>query len=514
MTPRVDHRVYWPTLLLTVGSSSLLIAAPETGERLLGAAFDGVTDNFGWLLALFGLGSLLFLLWLALGSHGHVRLGSDGTAPEFSTPSWVAMMFTAGVGIGLMNWGFVEPIQYLNEPPLQIEPRSALAIEWAATYATFHWGPIGWAIYTLPGVAVAYSLHVDRAPSLRFSTAARAVLGRHATGWGGAAIDVFVVAGIVGGAGTSLGLGIPLVAGLTSTLFGVDDSLTLQIAIVLFWAAIFGTSAALGLRRGIRILADTNVILALGLLGFVLAVGPTGTLLELSTNGLGLLFDNFFRMSLWLDPVQKGGFPEAWTLFYWAWWIGYAPLLGLFVARISRGRTLRQLILGEIFWGSLGSAVFYWIWGNYAVYLDTQGIVDVTGRLAAGGIPAAVAAVLDSLPAAGLVLPLFVVLCFVFLATTLDSAAYVIASVCTRDLPGDQEPARWNRLSWAGVLALVAIGLLAVGGVRAAQTSTVIVALPLIPILVILNASMLRRLGARREAASASATDQRQSNSP
>ncbi len=312
----------------------------------------------------------------------------------------------------------------------------------------------------------------------------------------GAAIDVFVVAGIVGGTGTSLGLGIPLVSGLLSTLLDTEDSFSLRLGVVAVWTLLFGTSVALGLKKGIRVLADVNVALALALLGFVLAVGPTAFILALSTSSFGLMLDSFFRMSLWLDPVTKSGFPEEWTLFYWAWWVAYAPMLGLFVARISRGRTIRQLVLGEIVWGSLGCAVFYWIWGSYALHLETTGLVDISGALAASGIPAAVLAVLGSLPGSTLVTVAFTILCFVFLATTLDSAAYVIASVCTRDLPGDQQPARWNRLAWAGVLALIAIGLLAVGGVKAAQTSTVVVALPLIPILVVLTASLMRWLRA------------------
>jgi BCCT family betaine/carnitine transporter len=171
-------------------------------------------------------------------------------------------------------------------------------------------------------------------------------------------------------------------------------------------------------------------------------------------------------------------------------------MLGLFVARISRGRTIRQLVVGEIVWGSLGCAVFYWIWGSYALHLETSGSLDISAALDGSGIPGAVVAVLASLPGSFAITLLFTLLCFIFLATTLDSAAYVITSICTRDLPGDAEPARWNRLCWAGVLALVAIGLLGVGGVKAAQTSTVIVALPLLPILIVLTLSLLRWLRA------------------
>ncbi|KXK67641.1 choline transporter, partial [Pseudomonas monteilii] len=206
--------------------------------------------------------------------------------------------------------------------------------------------------------------------------------------------------------------------------------------------------------------------------------------------------NNFIHMSLWTDPVAKGTFPQDWTIFYWAWWIAYAPMMGLFVARISRGRTIKELILAELVWGSLGCWVFFAVWGGYSLNLQLTGELDVSAILSAQGIPAAVLAILKTMPFSSLVIGAFVLLCFVFLATTLDSAAYVLASVTSNELSGYEEPQRWLRIVWALSLAVIGIGLLKVGGLKAVQTSTIVVALPLIPVLGVLTWSLLRMIRA------------------
>ncbi|MDT4846089.1 L-carnitine/gamma-butyrobetaine antiporter [compost metagenome] len=211
-------------------------------------------------------------------------------------------------------------------------------------------------------------------------------------------------------------------------------------------------------------------------------------------NSLGLMFNNFIHMSLWTDPIAKGSFPQDWTVFYWAWWIAYAPMMGLFVARISRGRTIKELILAELVWGSLGCWVFFAVWGGYSLNLQLSGALDVSAILIQQGIPAAVLAILKTIPFSGPIISAFVLLCFVFLATTLDSAAYVLASVTSYELNGYEEPQRWLRIVWALLLAVIGIGLIKVGGLKAVQTSTIVVALPLIPALGVLAWSLVRMI--------------------
>ncbi|RMH86729.1 BCCT family transporter [Pseudomonas sp. AOB-7] len=490
----LDGRVFWPSIAVILGITIPLVLFPESGNLVIKQLFGFATGSFGWLYLIAGLGAVVFLLWLALGRYGQVHLGRAEDLPEFSYFSWVAMIFCGGIGIAIANWAWVEPIYYFDSPPLGIAAKSKEAAEWALAYGQFHWGLTPWAFYCLPAIPIAYSMYVRRQPGVRLSVAARGLLGDKANGWMGTLLDTVVVFGIVGGVGTSLGLAVPLVSMLASDVLGLQPSFGLDMLILGLWTALFGMSVWYGLSKGIKILSDINVYLAVLLLLFVLAIGPTLFIINGWSNSVGLMVNNFVQMSLWTDPVAKGSFPQDWTIFYWAWWIAYAPMMGLFVARISRGRTIRELVFAELIWGSLGCWVFFAVWGGYALDLQLSGALDVSAILNQQGIPATVLAILKTMPMAELVIAVFVLLCFVFLATTLDSAAYVLASVTSRELSGYEEPRRWIRITWALLLAVVGIGLIKVGGLKAVQTSTIIVALPLIPVLGVLAWSLLRML--------------------
>ncbi|MGQ7846914.1 BCCT family transporter [Granulosicoccus sp. 3-233] len=492
----LDPRVFILSMTVLTAVIAPLILFPESGPAMINAAFSFATGQFGWLYMLAGFSAVVFLIGLAMSKYGNVRLGGPDDTPEFSYFSWIAMIFCGGIGIAIVNWAWVEPIYYFTGPPFGVEPKSAEAAEWALTYGQFHWGLTPWAFYCLPAIPIAYSMFVRRQSGVRLSEAARGVLGRHSDGWIGVTLDSIVVFGVVGGVGTSLGLAIPLVSKLAGSLLGIEPSLGLDLSILAIWTMIFGISVWFGLSKGIRILSDTNVILAILLLVFTAIVGPALFMINGWVNGIGQMLSNFVTMSLWTDPISHSTFPQDWTIFYWAWWIAYAPMMGLFVARISRGRTIRELIVAELVWGSLGCWVFFAIWGGYALDLQISGKLDVSAILSAEGIPSTVMAILNTMPMSGLVTVVFIVLCFIFLATTLDSAAYVLASVTSRKLSGYQEPKRVIRIVWALILAAVGIVLIQLGGLKPVQTSTIVVALPLIPVLVILTLSLLRWLKA------------------
>ena len=494
LRPSLDKKVFLPTFILVIIIGVLLVLKPEQAEQLLGDALQAVTSHFGWLYLLAGVASISVLVWLVFSRYGRVVLGAPGEPPEFSTPSWIAMMFTAGIGIGITNWAFVEPVFYYHSPPFGIEAATPQAAEWAHMYGQFHWSVIPWAIYALVGLPIAYSLYVRKQPFCRISTASAGVLAGKSGARIGIGIDVVVILAVIGGVSTSLGLGLPLVSAFVARCFSLADTAVLQFVVLAIWTAIFGTSVYLGLDKGIRVLADFNAILAIVFLVFVLVAGPTLFILNMSTNSLGLMLDNLLRMSFWTDPVAKSGFPEDWTIFYWGWWIAYAPMVGLFVGRISRGRTIRGMIIGPLVWGSLGCMAFFAIAGGYSLHQELKGNLDISTLLNESGIPAAAVAVVASLPGGTFTLIVFTVLCIIFLATTLDSTAYVLAGISTKNLSGDRHPARWNRFAWAFALAIIAVGLIAAGGLRTVQTSTVIAALPLLPVLVILQLSLFKWL--------------------
>ena len=471
-----------------------LFLFPEAGSELLGNLYGKITTHFGFLYLLSGVVVMVFLLWLAFSRYGRIRLASGDEEPEFSTTSWTAMLFCAGVGAGLMYWAPIEWGYYYGAPPFGAEPRSAEAAEWASTYGIFHWGPTAWAFYCLPTVAIAYPYYVKKMKFLRLSTSCHYFFRGEQETRSERLIDWLFMIGLLGGAGTSLGFSTPMIAACVARVTDVDTSFTMELAIVALSVVIFATSVWMGLKKGIKRLSDFNMWLAFALLAFVLFAGPTVFLLKTSVNSLGVLAQNFIRMNTWSDAFSDSGFVESWTVFYWAWWIAYAPFVGLFVTRISRGRTLRQVIFGMLGYGTLGAGLFYMIIGNYGLSLELSGAVDVTGMMSAQGGPAAIVAILDQLPAAGVVVVIFALIALVFSATTYDSASYILASAATRHLPAGEDPHRWHRVFWALALAVLPLTLMFVGGLKVIQSATLIVSLPLVIIGVLMSVSLVKQL--------------------
>ncbi|MFK2825742.1 BCCT family transporter [Bacillus sp. B190/17] len=489
---KIDPIVFWSSFVVVVAATLALVLNRETAEPVLNQLMTDITFQLDWVFQFLTVGLFVLLLWLIFGRYGRIKLGEGN--PEFSNFSWGAMLFCAGMGTSIMFWSIMEPIYYYTGPPFGIKPNSNEAAEWAVTYGLFHWGISAWSLYALPTVTIAYSFFVKKQSSLKISTACRGVLGKYADGWVGKLIDILVIWSLVGGLGTSLGLGVPMISAVIGEVFGMEQSLKLSIIIILIWTVIYCSSAYLGLYKGIRKLSDFNVYLALALAVFVLIAGPTLFILSNFSNSLGLMLQNIVYMSFYTDPINKGGFPQSWTVFYWAWFAATAPFMGLFVARISKGRTIRELISAILLWGTLGSWLYFAVFGGYSLHLQINDILPITQILEAQGGPAAVVAVLKTLPLSGIVLPFFVILGFIFLATSLDSATYILSAIATKELKDGQEPARWHRLLWGATLAIMAVALLIIGGLKVIQTSAVIVSVPVIIIYLLLTFSLLRWL--------------------
>lgn len=494
MNQRIDKTIFWPSLILVVFVTMLLVMFRETAAPVIEGIMAAINSNLDWAFEFLTIGLFIVILWLIFGRYGKVKLGGKDDHPEFSRFSWGGMLFTASMGTSIMFWSIVEPLYYYTGPPFGIEAGSLEAAEFAVSYGLFHWGISAWALYALPAVVIAYTLFVRKDASLKISSACRGVLGKHADGLLGKTIDVLVIWSLIGGLGTSLGLGVPMVAAVIGDIFGIEQSLGLSIMIIFIWTVIFSSSAYLGLYKGIRKLSDLNVFLALALAVFVIIVGPTIFILSYFTNSLGLMLDNFMRMTLYTDPIFESGFPQTWTVFYWAWFAATAPFIGLFVARISKGRSIRELLSHVLLWGTLGSWLYFGVFGGYGMNLELSGAVDLIGILTEQSEQDVIVAVLNSLPLAPIVLVFFAILGFIFLATSLDSATYVLASIATSNLKPDEEPARWHRLLWGIVLSAMAIGLTVVGGLQVIQTSSVFVSVPVLLMYILLTASLYKWL--------------------
>ena len=488
----VDPKIFYPSVLLLIGVSVPLLIWPGQSFAYLDGIKVWIENYLGLSYIWLALGVLLFVGYLSLGEKGKIRLGNK--KPPYSNYSWASMLFCAGVATGILYWGIIEWAYYYDLPPLGVEARSTKAIEWAATYGMFHWGILGWAFYALPGVAIGYFFYVRKIARLRMSTACAEVLGERREGWLGKSMDTFFMIGLLGASGTSLGLGTPMVASGLAEILGMEESFIFQVIVICFCTLIFATSVSLGLDKGIKRLSNFNTGFAFIFLAFILVAGPTVFVLKMTTNSVGLMLQNFIRMSTWTEPLADSRFVEDWSIFYWAWWTAVGPFMGIFIARISEGRSIRQIIGGTILFGSLGSTLFFGILGNYSLHQEMSGGVSLTEYIAEDQAPQGIIAIIQSLPFGELVLPLFCFMAVVFMATSFDSTSYILASNSSLDLSKNGEPARWHRLFWAIALVLLPIALMWVGGLDALKTIVLISALPLVGVYVLMMISLMRAL--------------------
>ncbi|OIN28712.1 BCCT family transporter [Vibrio barjaei] len=493
----IDKPTFFGAITLLLSVIIPLIMFPEQGAKIIGQAKLVMTDKFGFLYLALGLAALFFMIFIIFSDIGQIKLGEPDEAPEFATSSWAAMLFCGGIGASILYWGCIEWAYYYQAPPFQLEAGSEEAVRWAATYGIFHWGPIAWAIYLIPALPIAYFFYVRKQPALKVSSALIPVIGeKHTNGALGKLIDVLFIFGLLGGAATTLGLAAPLISEGLSVLFGLPQNTYSQIGVLAICTAIFAYSSFAGMEKGIKILSNINFWGAMLLLALVLVLGPTIFILETGLDSIGRMMSNFFVMATWAEPFGGYGtfdnthFPQDWTIFYWAWWLVFAPSMGLFVARISRGRTIKQMVAGSLFFGSCGCFLFFIILGNYGLSLQLSGQLDIVAILNEFGATKAIFSMLSELPFAWFIILLFTLLCIIFTATTFDSISYILASVVQKDVT--QEPMRWNRLFWAFTLSFMPAVLMFLGGLSTLQTAAIVGGLPLLGIAVMLMISAVK----------------------
>jgi BCCT family betaine/carnitine transporter len=498
---QVCRQSFATCLALLSGLCALLVLFPEQSAVRLESAYATMSSNFGALYLFAGVACFLFLVSLGLSRYGRIKLGDQDDTAEFNEFSWAGMLFCAGVGAAMLRWALVEWSHYYYSPPHGIVTGSNASKDWASAYPLFHWGPIAWSFYCLPAITIAYPFYVKKVPFLRLSTSLYGILGEKGLeGPIAKSVDILFVLSLLGGAGYSLGVSTPVIAGTFCHLTGLQNGFYMRIIVALLCVAIFSTSVYFGLRKGIKLLSDWNVYLAMVLLCFIFLAGPTVFIVKTSISSLGFMAQNFFVMSTWMDPFTDSTFVEDWTVFYWAWWVAYAPFVGLFVARISRGREIRQVIFGMLTYGSLGGMLFFMIMGNYAMHqeiVENSGILSTMIENSATDGEAYVTAiiqVLETLPLAGIVVGVFCLICVIFCATTYDSASYIIASTVTKNLHAGEDPAKWNRVFWAFALAALPLALMWIGAEKVMQSVLLLTSFPILFIGALSAFSVLRTI--------------------
>ncbi len=481
--------ISWLALLVI---SMPIIIMPEESSKVISGINNWVLNYLGAPYLWFGLFCLGLCLYVIFSKYGKVHLGDEGEKPEFSMFAWAAMLFCCGVGAGVIYWGFVEWAMFYPAPPYGIEKSGWLAAEWSVAQSFFHWGPTAWAIYSVSACTFGYIMFVKKSNVLRCSEGCRPILGNLVDGFVGRLIDVFFIFGIVGAIATSLGLANPLVTACISTMFDLEPTAGLQITILLIIVGMFGVSSYTGLNKGIKFLSTAGVWVSLLLILYVFLTGDSSFIYNTTSSAIGLMGQNYLRMSTWLDTVGMSKFPQWWTVFYWAWWAGYAPFLGMFIARISRGRSVGHMVAGALVFGSLGCIIFFGVLGNYGLKLQITGSLDIVKSVADVGIPNTIVAIMQSLPMGNIVVGVVAVLCFIFAANSYDSASYIIAANTQKTVVnGESIPIL--RLIWAFGLSLVPIGFIMLDAPLATlQTATNILSIPIACVIVIVGLSYLK----------------------
>lgn len=486
--------VVLPSLLVLGALLVLCGFYPQRADQLFGSAQAWVVTNFDWFYTVAVTGFLVFLVLIAWSRYGDIRLGPDDAKPEFSFASWTAMLFAAGMGIGLMYFGVGEPLQHYLNPPTQEAGTPAAARE-ALTSTFFHWGFQAWAIYGVMGLVLAYFGFRYNLP-LTMRSGLYPLLQKRINGPIGHSVDAFALVGTIAGLATTLGYGaLQLAAGL-NLVTGWDTGTTaFRIAVIVVVVGLAGLSAASGLDKGVKRLSEVNLLITFALLGFVLLCGPTVFLLQAFSENIGNYLSSLVGMSLrtfTYEVAKDDGWFGGWTILYWAWWISWSPFVGMFIARISRGRTVREFIVGVLFIPTAFNLLWMTVFGNGAIWIDThvaQGALSAT----ASNVDALLFRFFEYLPLAKAVSWIAVLLITLFFVTSADSGAYVVDAIASRGHP--QSPV-WQRLFWAAVLGMTAVVLLLAGGLKALQAMTLVTALPVAAIMVLLCIGLWRGMKA------------------
>ena len=489
----LDKIVFGVTAMIALCFLAWGFVSTATLASASSTALGWIMDNTGWLFALTASGFVVFVLWLALGKFGNIPLGCDDEEPEFRTISWVAMMFSAGMGIGLMFFGVAEPLTHFATPPPGTgAPGNPDAVQTAMATTLFHWTLHPWAIYAVVGLAIAYGVY-RRGRMQLISSAFEPLLGDRANGMGGKVIDMLAIFATLFGSAASLGLGalqirsgLHIVAGLSET-----GNLVLVVIITVLTLA-FVLSAVSGVARGIQWLSNINMVLAIVLALFIFVVGPTVFILNLLPTSLGSYFGDLAMMSArtGAEGADVDTWLQSWTIFYWAWWISWTPFVGMFIARISRGRTIRQFVTGVLLVPSVVSLVWFAVFGGAAINVQ-QGGIDLAGE---GSIEQQLFSLLDQYPIAIIASVLVMVLVAIFFVSGADAASIVMGSLSER---GTIKPSRGTVIFWGIAMGAVALVMLLVGGedaLNGLQTITIIAALPFVLVMVGLAVALVKDL--------------------
>ncbi|MFZ0023080.1 BCCT family transporter [Acinetobacter sp.] len=484
----INPNVFISTVAIIAIFLALVVFAPDAFSVLTQQLNQWITTSFSWFYVLSVAIFIILLAYIALSDMGKIKLGPDHSQPKYSSASWFAMLFTAGMGIGLMFFGVAEPVMHYVTPPAG-EPETVLAAQQSMRVTFFHWGLHAWAIYTLVGLSLAYFAYRHQLP-LKIRSALYPLIGQKIYGPIGDGVDTFATIGTVFGVATTLGFGVTQINSGLNYLFGVEQAPSTQVILIIVVSAMAAASVFFGLDKGIKRLSELNLVLALLLLIFVFVAGPSIYLLQTTIQNAGQYVSNLFSMTFNLYAYQPSGWIGGWTIMYWAWWISWSPFVGMFIARVSEGRSIREFIVGVLLIPTGFTLIWMGFMGNAALYSimheANTGLLEAVQRDSS----VALFEFLNNLPFSSVTSIIATLLVMLFFVTSADSGALVTDYLTAKS---DNSPT-WQRLFWTVLMALLAIILLLAGGLEALQSATIMSALPFTFIMLLMCWGLIKAL--------------------
>ncbi|MDN4502690.1 choline BCCT transporter BetT [Alteromonadaceae bacterium BrNp21-10] len=470
---KLNPAVFYPSAAVIFILSAFAVFLPDTAKNLFTNIQGSIVENASWFYVLSVAIILLSVIFLGVSRYGDIKLGPDHSVPKYNRVTWFSMLFSAGMGIGLMFFGVAEPVMHFLSPPTA-SPASLEAVREAMLMTFFHWGLHAWAIYAVVALMLAFFAYRHNLP-LTLRSALYPLFGDKIYGPLGHAVDIFAVIGTVFGVATSLGFGAAQVNSGLNYLYDLPVSLNIQIGIISVITLMAVVSVASGLDKGIKILSELNMLLAVGLVILMLALGSTVFLLEAFLQNTGAYLSDLVRNTFNLFAYEKTDWIGGWTIFYWGWWLAWAPFVGLFIAKISRGRTIREFIVGVLLVPTTFTFLWMTVFGNSAIdMIFNQGMTEL-GQAVQQDTASALFQFLQQFPMANLLSGIAILMVVIFFVTSADSGSLVVDMLCSN---GKNNTPLWQRIFWASLAGVVAITLMLAGGLEALQTMTIASALP------------------------------------
>ncbi|WP_288603675.1 BCCT family transporter [uncultured Treponema sp.] len=489
---RIDWMVTLLPFITIISLAVLLFIFPEKSNNVISQVRFFFGDTLGIYYLIIGVGVLLVSLFLSFSKYGNVVLGEPGEKPKYSFFTWGSMMFTCGLAADILFYSFSEWVMYATNPHIS---ELGSFTEWAGVFPLFHWSFIPWAFYLVLAVAFGFMLHVRKRSRQRYSEACRPVIGKHADGILGRVIDLFALFALLAGTATTFSVATPLMASIIIKLFNIQVSRTVITIIILVLTCCVYTYAVLHGFKGISFLAKLCIYLFFGLLLIVLLIGGQGRfIIEYGFQSLGKMFQNFIELSTYADPGRTNNFPQDWTIYYWAYWMVWCIAAPFFIGNISRGRTIKQTILGGYIFGVGATIVSFIVLGNYSLGLQTIGKADFIAMYnESGDLYALILNIIDTIPGSVFILILVLVCMIAFYATSFDSIAYTAACYSYKNLKEDEKPNKLVSLLWCILLIVLPIGLVfSESSMNNIQSVSIISAFPIGIIMIVMIWSFIK----------------------